>query len=106
MKKKYTKLQIQEAISYWKKQLIDGNYCKINKDTGRPQSNVSLSDMVATVGLRTLYKLNKCINCDTQTQYQALDEAFNLDEYESTSDQKNYLMSVLIFGKKQTIKKK
>ena len=31
MKKKYTKKQIQEAISYWQKQLITGNYKKVNE---------------------------------------------------------------------------
>ena len=32
MKKKYTKKQIQEAISYWEKQLSLGNYKKLNED--------------------------------------------------------------------------
>lgn len=31
MKKTYTKKQIQEAISYWKKQLAKGNYRKVNE---------------------------------------------------------------------------
>ena len=31
MKKQYTKKQIQEAISYWKKQLARGNYRKVNE---------------------------------------------------------------------------
>lgn len=31
MKKKYTKKQIQEAISYWQKQLRTGNYKKVNE---------------------------------------------------------------------------
>ena len=35
MKKQYTKKQITEAIAYWKKQLKNGNYKKVNesKDT-------------------------------------------------------------------------
>lgn len=33
MKKQYTRKQIQEAISYWKKQLAEGNYRKINEST-------------------------------------------------------------------------
>ena len=32
MKKTYTKKQIQEAISYWKKQLAKGNYRKVNEN--------------------------------------------------------------------------
>ena len=31
MKKKYTKKQITEAISYWQKQLRAGNYKKVNE---------------------------------------------------------------------------
>ena len=31
MKKQYTRKQIQEAISYWKKQLAKGNYRKVNE---------------------------------------------------------------------------
>ena len=31
MKKTYTKKQIQEAISYWEKQLRAGNYKKVNE---------------------------------------------------------------------------
>ena len=31
MKKSYTKRQIQEAIAYWKRQLVKGNYCKVNE---------------------------------------------------------------------------
>ena len=31
MKKTYTKKQIQEAISYWRKQLKAGNYRKVNE---------------------------------------------------------------------------
>lgn len=31
MKKTYTKRQIQEAISYWEKQLAEGNYRKVNE---------------------------------------------------------------------------
>lgn len=34
MKKAYTKKQIQEAISYWKKQLAEGNYRKVNEAAG------------------------------------------------------------------------
>ena len=32
MKKTYTKRQIQEAISYWKRQLAKGNYRKIDEN--------------------------------------------------------------------------
>ena len=31
MKKQYTRKQIREAISYWKKQLAKGNYRKVNE---------------------------------------------------------------------------
>ena len=31
MKKTYTKKQISEAIAYWKKQLAEGNYRKVNE---------------------------------------------------------------------------
>ena len=31
MKKTYTRKQIQEAISYWKKQLAKGNYREVNE---------------------------------------------------------------------------
>ena len=31
MKKRYTKTQIAEAISYWEKQLAEGNYKKVNE---------------------------------------------------------------------------
>lgn len=31
MKKQYTKKQIQEAISYWEKQLAKNNYCNITE---------------------------------------------------------------------------
>ena len=31
MKKQYTRKQIQEAISYWKKQLAKGDYRKANE---------------------------------------------------------------------------
>ena len=31
MKKQYTKKQITEAISYWEKQLANGNYRKVNE---------------------------------------------------------------------------
>ncbi len=31
MKRRYTKKQIQEAISYWRKQLAKGNYRKVNE---------------------------------------------------------------------------
>ena len=38
MKKTYTKKQIQEAISYWKKQLAEGNYRKVNEAVEVPPS--------------------------------------------------------------------
>lgn len=39
MKKKYTKKQIQEAISYWEKQLSLGNYKKLNEDENENDKN-------------------------------------------------------------------
>jgi hypothetical protein len=44
MKKTYTKKQIQEAISYWKKQLAEGNYRKINESTS--DINDFLQDLI------------------------------------------------------------
>ena len=34
MKKTYTRKQIQEAISYWERQLAEGNYRKVNEEVG------------------------------------------------------------------------
>lgn len=46
MKKQYTKKQIQEAISYWKKQLAKGDYRRMNESAvagnGPKKFNVTL----------------------------------------------------------------
>ena len=40
MKKQYTKKQIQEAISYWEKQLAKGNYRMMNESAESPEEEI------------------------------------------------------------------
>ena len=60
MKKAYTKRQIQEAISYWEKQLAKGNYKKINEASITDPGYVDPDDgsryyaLVVTVGGRPI----------------------------------------------------
>lgn len=53
MKKQYSKKQIQEAISYWKKQLSTGNYLKLNEST----SNINdlLYDLINSERIQASY---------------------------------------------------
>ena len=50
MKKQYTKKQIQEAISYWKKQLAEGNYRKVNEEAEVGDNMLAETDGNFTIG--------------------------------------------------------
>lgn len=58
MKKQYTRKQIQEAISYWKKQLAEGNYRKVNEAAGFSIENPYSIDNCKAIGYVAYFTLN------------------------------------------------
>ena len=58
MKKAYTRKQIQEAISYWRKQLVKGNYRKIDEAFDRAGGNPYDLDNCKVTGYVAYFTIN------------------------------------------------